>query len=96
MGKVCVQSDASKEGAEDSGDSIVTYKQFQALENKVDQLIMLQKDLAAKIEMVIEDLQSGAKLGKAAKLRAEREFSSSVMADAHLGLYKDVLDKVSR
>jgi glycosyltransferase involved in cell wall biosynthesis len=54
------------------------------------------KELASKIEMVIEDLQSGAKLGKAAKLRAEREFSSSVMADAHLGLYKDVLDKVSR
>ena len=54
------------------------------------------KELASKIEMVIEDLESGAKLGKAAKLRAEREFSSSVMADAHLGLYKDVLDKVSR
>ena len=54
------------------------------------------KELASKIEMVIEDLQSGAKLGRAAKLRAEREFSSSVMADAHLGLYKDVLDKVTR
>jgi len=54
------------------------------------------KELASKIEMVIEDLQSGAKLGRAAKLRAEREFSCSVMADAHLGLYKDVLDKVSR
>ena len=54
------------------------------------------KDLAAKIEMVIEDLESGAKLGKAARLRAEREFSNSVMADAHLGLYKEVLDKVSR
>ena len=54
------------------------------------------KDLSAKIEMVIEDLESGAKLGKAAKLRAKREFSSSVMADAHLGVYKEVLDKVSR
>jgi glycosyltransferase involved in cell wall biosynthesis len=54
------------------------------------------KELAGKIEMVIQDLESGAKLGRAAKLRAEREFSSSVMADAHLGLYKDVLDKVSR
>jgi glycosyltransferase involved in cell wall biosynthesis len=54
------------------------------------------KELASKIEMVIEDLESGAKLGKAAKLRAEREFSSSVMADAHLGLYKEVLDKVAR
>ena len=54
------------------------------------------KDLAAKIEMVIEDLESGAKLCKTAKLHAKREFSSSVMADAHLGLYKEVLDKVSR
>ena len=54
------------------------------------------KELADKIEMVIQDLESGVKLGRAAKLRAEREFSSSVMADAHLGLYKDVLDKVSR
>jgi len=54
------------------------------------------KELASKIEMVIQDLESGAKLGRAAKLRAEREFSSSVMADAHLGLYKDVLDKVTR
>jgi glycosyltransferase involved in cell wall biosynthesis len=54
------------------------------------------KELASKIEMVIEDLQSGAKLGKAAKLRAKREFSNSVMADAHIGLYKDVLDKVTR
>jgi hypothetical protein len=49
MEKFFVQSDASNEGVEDSGDSIVTYKQFQALENKVDQLIMLQKDLAAKV-----------------------------------------------
>jgi len=32
-----------------AGDKIVTYRQFQALENKVDQLIMLQKDLSAKI-----------------------------------------------
>jgi glycosyltransferase involved in cell wall biosynthesis len=54
------------------------------------------KDVAAKIEMVIEDLESGANLGKAATLRAMREFSSSVMTDAHLGLYKEVLDKVSR
>ena len=51
--------------------------------------------MEAKIEMVMEDLESGAKLGKAAKLRAKREFSSSVMADAHLVLYKEVLDKVT-
>ena len=49
MEKFFVQADTSKEGDENVGDSIVTYKQFQALENKVDQLIMLQKDLVAKI-----------------------------------------------
>ena len=31
------------------GDSIVTYRQFQVLENKVDQLMMLQKELTANI-----------------------------------------------
>jgi Tfp pilus assembly protein PilE len=49
MEKFFVQADTSKEGDDNRGDSIVTYKQFQALENKVDQLIMLQKDLVAKI-----------------------------------------------
>jgi len=53
-------------------------------------------DLAAKIEMVMRDLESGAKMGKAAKVRAERMFSSSVMADAHLDLYRKVLDEVTQ
>lgn len=53
-------------------------------------------DLVAKIEKVLLDLESGAKMGKAAAVRAEREFSSSVMADAHFGLYRKVLDKVAR
>jgi hypothetical protein len=30
-------------------DSIVTYRQFQVLENKVDQLMLLQKELTANI-----------------------------------------------
>ena len=38
-------SDSSEEeGGVDAGDNIVTYKQFQALEIKVDQLIVLQKE----------------------------------------------------
>ena len=38
------------EGGEiDPGDNIVTYKQFQMLEEKVDRLIILQKELAANI-----------------------------------------------
>ena len=61
MEKFFVQSDASNEGAEDSGDSIVTYKQFQALENKVDQLIMLQKDLVAKVFEMNEAAKVAAK-----------------------------------
>jgi hypothetical protein len=43
-------SDPSEEGGEDdTGDNIVTYKQFLVLENKVDQLIVLQKELAANM-----------------------------------------------
>lgn len=36
-------------GGVDSGDNIVTYKQFQALESKFDQVIILQKELAANM-----------------------------------------------
>lgn len=49
MEKFFVQVDQAKDEAGNEGNSIVTYKQFQALENKVDQLIMLQKELSAKI-----------------------------------------------
>ena len=49
MEKFFVKADENKDEAGDGGSSIVTYKQFQAVENKVDQLIMLQKELSAKI-----------------------------------------------
>ena len=49
MEKFFVRADEAKDDTSDGGNSIVTYKQFQALENKVDQLIMLQKELTAKI-----------------------------------------------
>ncbi len=44
------EPDPSEEDGEmDGGDNIVTYKQFMVLENKVDQLIVLQKELAANM-----------------------------------------------
>ena len=49
MEKFFSQVDDEQDDAGQSGDSIVTYRQFQALENKVDKLIMLQQDIAAKI-----------------------------------------------
>ena len=39
----------SEDGELEPGDNIVTYKQFQLLEEKVDRLIILQKELAANI-----------------------------------------------
>ena len=49
MEKFFLQADQDKDASGSDGNSIVTYKQFQALERKVDQLIVLQKELAAKI-----------------------------------------------
>ena len=46
MEKFFLQADETKAA---SGNSIVTYKQFQAVENKVDQLITLQTELSAKM-----------------------------------------------
>jgi hypothetical protein len=44
------EPDPSEEDGEmEGGDNIVTYKQFMVLENKVDQLIVLQKELAANM-----------------------------------------------
>jgi len=44
------EPDPSEDDGEiDGGDNIVTYKQFMVLENKVDQLIVLQKELAANM-----------------------------------------------
>ena len=49
MEKFFLQADETKQTPGVAGNSIVTYKQFQAVENKVDQLIMLHKELSAKI-----------------------------------------------
>ncbi len=53
-------------GEVDPGDNIVTFKQFQALENKVDQVIVLQKDLAANMMEMNRIRQVEAQRKKAA------------------------------
>ena len=53
-------------GEVDPGDNIVTYKQFQALENKVDQIIVLQKELAANMMEMNRIRQVEAQKKKAA------------------------------
>ena len=60
-------SDPSEEGEQDDkGDNIVTYKQFLVLENKVDQLIVLQKELAANMMEMNRVKQVAAQRKKAA------------------------------
>ena len=60
-------SDPSEEDGEDNtGDNIVTYKQFLVLENKVDQLIVLQKELAANMMEMNRVKQVAAQRKKAA------------------------------
>ena len=61
MEKFFLQADESKEASGTNGNSIVTFKQFQAVENKVDQLIMLQKELTAKIFEMNKAAKSAAK-----------------------------------
>ena len=61
------ESDTSDEDVEDdSGYNIVTYKQFLVLENKVDQLIVLQKELAANMMEMNRVKQVAAQRKKAA------------------------------
>ena len=54
-------------GEEEPGDNIVTYKQFQALESKVDQVIVLQKELAANMMEMNRIRQVEAQRKKAAE-----------------------------
>ena len=58
MEKFFLQADETKAA---SGNSIVTYKQFQAVENKVDQLITLQTELSAKIFEMNKAAKAAAK-----------------------------------
>ena len=61
------EPDPSEEDGEmDGGDNIVTYKQFMVLENKVDQLIVLQKELAANMMEMNRIKQVEAQRKKAA------------------------------
>ena len=54
------------------------------------------EDLTAAIRSVVTSILEGNDLGRAAQIRATKEFSSQVMANAHLELYEKVLGKVSR
>ena len=66
-------SDPSEEdGEDDTGDNIVTYKQFLVLENKVDQLIVLQKELAANMMEMNRVKQVEAQRKKAAPKVAKK------------------------
>jgi len=66
-------SDPSEEDGEmDGGDNIVTYKQFMVLENKVDQLIVLQKELAANMMEMNRVKQVAAQRKKAAPKAAKK------------------------
>ena len=66
-------SDPSEEDGEmDGGDNIVTYKQFMVLENKVDQLIVLQKELAANMMEMNRVKQVEAQRKKAAPKVAKK------------------------
>jgi glycosyltransferase involved in cell wall biosynthesis len=54
------------------------------------------EDLAAKLLEVMGEIEKSDALSKASQRRAAKEFTVKVMAEAHLDLYKKVLDKVAR
>jgi glycosyltransferase involved in cell wall biosynthesis len=54
------------------------------------------EDLAAKLLEVMGKIEKSDALSKASQRRAAKEFTVKVMAEAHLDLYKRVLDKVAR
>jgi glycosyltransferase involved in cell wall biosynthesis len=53
-------------------------------------------ELSSAIREVVTSIHKNSDLGNAARSRALKEFSSQVMAEAHLKLYEKVLGKVSR
>ena len=61
-------------GEVEPGDNIVTYKQFQALESKVDQVIVLQKELAANMMEMnrIRQVEAQRKKAAAPKIVAKK------------------------
>ena len=63
---------SEEDGETDGGDNIVTYKQFMVLENKVDQLIVLQKELAANMMEMNRVKQVEAQRKKAAPKAAKK------------------------
>ena len=58
--------DPESDGEEEinKGDALVTFKEFQVLENKVDELILLQKEIAANLLEMNRVRQTAAKKKK--------------------------------
>ena len=53
-------------------------------------------ELAEAVKDVVSSIQTSDSMSKAARNRAVRDFSTEVMAQAHLDLYRTILDKVKR
>jgi len=52
--------------------------------------------LADALKDVVDSMKKSDSMGKAARNRAARDFSTEVMAQAHLDLYRKILDKVKQ
>ena len=68
--KFFVVEEPDEAGEVEEANNIVTYKQFQVLESKVDQLILLQKELAANVMEMNRVRQVQAQRAKAQKPKA--------------------------
>ena len=54
------------------------------------------QSLAAALKPLVDSVDLRKTMGSAAKQRAKELFSADVMVEAHLRLYRRLLDKVSR
>jgi glycosyltransferase involved in cell wall biosynthesis len=54
------------------------------------------EDLVKKLQAVLDTMEHGYEMSKAARMRAEREFTREVMTEAHMNLYRKVLGKVEQ
>ena len=67
--------DPESDGEEEinKGDALVTFKEFQVLENKVDELILLQKEIAANLLEMNRVRQTAAKKKKGGRKGGSRK-----------------------
>ena len=50
-------------------------------------------DLTAGIDLLLRDADRRQSMGQAGREKVEREFSSSVIAQRHIALYEEILEK---